>query len=348
MPRTFADMVLETSTTLGSGLYELEGGVIGYRAFKDSYVTGDQPYYVVRNSLDTKFEINRGGTFTIGTGGGDTLTRNVLLSSNSNNPVLWQIDDHPLAVYCPRSAETDEAHINGWLSAIRNPLLRWGQWWKTNTPTSGKNQWTIFDGSTDIPFGVADPVAHTFLLDGGLAARPTWVGDTPPPSPQTNQFWFNSAMGQMFIWFNDGNTTQWVPTNPSQTFLPTPPLPGIDTGCKTTVLGATVGLAVSPSWTNVMNTGAIGLAGQKWCIRANASLQNNPQQWSYCDLHNGIASVGPSGAVYNSVPGASGNAPLEYIFTMSATTTITLRCQGLAAGATAVGGQTWISATRLT
>lgn len=41
------------------------------------------------------------------------------------------------------------------------------------------------------------------------------VSDTAPPSPSLNALWFNSALGTLFIWYNDGNSTQWVPAAPS-------------------------------------------------------------------------------------------------------------------------------------
>lgn len=41
------------------------------------------------------------------------------------------------------------------------------------------------------------------------------VSDTPPPAPSINQLWWNSALGAMFIYYNDGNSTQWVPAAPS-------------------------------------------------------------------------------------------------------------------------------------
>lgn len=45
------------------------------------------------------------------------------------------------------------------------------------------------------------------------------VGTTPPVSPNPNQLWWNSDAsaggGQLFIYYNDGNTSQWVPASPS-------------------------------------------------------------------------------------------------------------------------------------
>jgi hypothetical protein len=40
------------------------------------------------------------------------------------------------------------------------------------------------------------------------------VGDTPPPSPGANQLWWNSSSGQLYLWYNDGSSTQWVPAMP--------------------------------------------------------------------------------------------------------------------------------------
>lgn len=51
-----------------------------------------------------------------------------------------------------------------------------------------------------------------WLPIGGTQAL--YVGDTPPPSPGANQLWWNSASGQLFLWYNDGSSTQWVPTTP--------------------------------------------------------------------------------------------------------------------------------------
>jgi hypothetical protein len=52
---------------------------------------------------------------------------------------------------------------------------------------------------------VNDTVATA--IAGGSAV---YVGDTPPSPPGLNQLWWSSALGQMFLWYNDGDTSQWV------------------------------------------------------------------------------------------------------------------------------------------
>jgi hypothetical protein len=69
-------------------------------------------------------------------------------------------------------------------------------------------------------FAAPNGVVYRYLAPPGIwsvanVGDTAFVGDTPPATPATNQLWFNSALGQMFIWYNDGSgpTAQWVPTS---------------------------------------------------------------------------------------------------------------------------------------
>jgi hypothetical protein len=48
-----------------------------------------------------------------------------------------------------------------------------------------------------------------------IGTQSIYIGDTPPPSPVPSQLWWNSTLGMLSIYYNDGNSMQWVPTNPS-------------------------------------------------------------------------------------------------------------------------------------
>jgi len=50
--------------------------------------------------------------------------------------------------------------------------------------------------------------AWSVVASGAVA---TYIGDTPPASPAVGQLWWQSNSGNMFIWFYDGTSTQWVP-----------------------------------------------------------------------------------------------------------------------------------------
>lgn len=80
-------------------------------------------------------------------------------------------------------------------------------------------------GIVDMPLGAttATPApgdADTSVATTGFvaAALSTIVGgaiisDTPPASPKPGQLWFESDSGNTFIWYDDGNTQQWVQVN---------------------------------------------------------------------------------------------------------------------------------------
>lgn len=38
------------------------------------------------------------------------------------------------------------------------------------------------------------------------------IDDTPPSAPNAGDLWWNSNEGQMYIYYNDGTSSQWVPT----------------------------------------------------------------------------------------------------------------------------------------
>jgi hypothetical protein len=165
--RQFGNNVAEQSSTIGTGTYELDGALSGYRTYDDEYDLNDRPYFAVRNSTETKYEYNK-GTTTFTPGSPATLLRDVWLSSNSNNPVSWDSDDLPLTVYVPTSGELLEYFVRSWLDTARNELLSFGQWWKKDDPTSGSHSLKIYDGTSDVQIGVLDTSAHTFVLDAGV------------------------------------------------------------------------------------------------------------------------------------------------------------------------------------
>jgi len=63
------------------------------------------------------------------------------------------------------------------------------------------------------PTGAAGPVGPT----GPPGPAIPTVSASPPVSPVANQLWFNpnatSGGGQLYIWYDDGSTIQWVPTS---------------------------------------------------------------------------------------------------------------------------------------
>jgi hypothetical protein len=78
-----------------------------------------------------------------------------------------------------------------------------------------------------IDFPASPTVGQIFVAGNGVsyqwngtiwipigATQALYVGDTPPVPAGLNQLWWNSTSGQLYLWYNDGNSTQWVPAMP--------------------------------------------------------------------------------------------------------------------------------------
>lgn len=49
-----------------------------------------------------------------------------------------------------------------------------------------------------------------YAVGGGAGGSSAITSATPPPSPGPNQLWYDTVSGRLFLWYNDGNSTQWV------------------------------------------------------------------------------------------------------------------------------------------
>lgn len=58
---------------------------------------------------------------------------------------------------------------------------------------------------------------------GNQPKDPISVSTTAPSNPKNGAVWFNSALGETFVYYDDGDTAQWVQTNPSGQQGPTGP-----------------------------------------------------------------------------------------------------------------------------
>lgn len=85
MPLVHADRVKETSTTTGTGTYNLAGAVSGFRTFVDGIGDNNLCYYVAEMGAD--WEVGLG---TVDDATPDTLARTrILASSNAGSAVNW-------------------------------------------------------------------------------------------------------------------------------------------------------------------------------------------------------------------------------------------------------------------
>jgi hypothetical protein len=106
----------------------------------------------------------------------------------------------------------------------------------TFSPGSSSGYLPLVGGVLTGPVGttstIAIPAPSDFLLGGGVNGNAlvtnganvlSWenilsgasISDTPPVSPTVGQLWWDSVGGQLYVWFNDGTSTQWVIANNS-------------------------------------------------------------------------------------------------------------------------------------
>src|SRR4029077_4939627 len=54
------------------------------------------------------------------------------------------------------------------------------------------------------------------LGPAGSNAIATYIGDLPPATPTVGQLWWESDSGKTYIYYNDGDTTQWIQIAPGE------------------------------------------------------------------------------------------------------------------------------------
>ena len=95
------DRVKETSTTTGTGTFDLAGAEIGFESFVSGVGNGNQTYYAISNDGTNEFEVGI-GTVTDATP--DTLSRDTIISS-SNSDALVNFTSGTKDVFCTLPAK---------------------------------------------------------------------------------------------------------------------------------------------------------------------------------------------------------------------------------------------------
>jgi hypothetical protein len=165
---SYRDWVVETSSTTGTGAYNLSGAApagTSYFTFRQRYSNGeDEVSYWVVSADRTKWEKNRFCTLTYGTP--DTLTRNVVESTNGDAAVSWVGGDAPLRLYVVPDADAEEFAISMGLGAARPDVLKFGLWADEDDTASNYDTLKFFDGTSDDNVGVINKVAHRATIYG--------------------------------------------------------------------------------------------------------------------------------------------------------------------------------------
>jgi hypothetical protein len=83
-----------------------------------------------------------------------------------------------------------------------------GTFFGSGAPTLTAARGSLYLRSDGNPYYNVDGATQWAPVGGAVE-----ISDTPPVSPLDNQLWWNSVLGSLFIRYNDGSTTQWVPAS---------------------------------------------------------------------------------------------------------------------------------------
>lgn len=157
-----AERVLETSSTTGTGTYDLAGAAAGYRTFVAALGDGTVAMYFATNSDGSKWEL---GTGTITDAGTDTLSR-TLIASSTGSLIDWQAGDAPYYIYSPASNYLINSMLQQHYGPTRPAWAKRGMIWVDSSGGVTALLLKYFDGADDITLGTINATANTFTVTG--------------------------------------------------------------------------------------------------------------------------------------------------------------------------------------
>ena len=86
----------------------------------------------------------------------------------------------------------------------------------------------------------------TLTNDSGYITTGSTTSDAAPSTPSDGDLWYRSSDGRMYVYYDDGNTQQWVDANPN---LPPDPDTFDRSGTDVTLVnsGDNVGIGTTPA-----------------------------------------------------------------------------------------------------
>jgi hypothetical protein len=112
------------------------------------------------------------------------------------------------------------------------------------------------------PYVNTDGATTWAVMGGGGGGASLTISDTPPGSPAAGAMWWNSVLGTLMVYYNDGNSSQWVPATPTMAGSYLPLAGGTLTGPLTGTLATFSGLVTANARLNVSPTLGIGVSAR--------------------------------------------------------------------------------------
>jgi len=134
--------------------------------------------------------LDRFSTFTVG----GTDARNLFLTTQVGDVLVLQ----------QKSDSTKWAK-----QQVRAPVVDHGTWFEVPITT-------LAGGTGGALANNADVVVDFNRAGTAAGAGGAVIGPTPPASPAVGSLWWRSDPdGRLFVWYDDGNSQQWVPATPT-------------------------------------------------------------------------------------------------------------------------------------
>ena len=180
MANVFADRVVETTQTTGTGTLDLDGASTGFRTFVAGIGDGNTAAYVISDGVEWET-----GTGVVTDGSPDTLSRvTVLASSNGGAKVNWTNDNaNERDVFCAPLADLVSVFDSGTLMLFQQTSAPTG--WTKETTHNDKSLRVVTGGASSggataftSVFGSGKTAGGTTLTESHLPAHTHVVGTT--------------------------------------------------------------------------------------------------------------------------------------------------------------------------
>jgi hypothetical protein len=187
------DRVRDQTATVGLGDFVVSGiAAAGYRTVLASHSDGATVRYVVETADRTIWEIGEG----VWTASSNTLSRDVIHSSSA--------------------AGAKVSFASGTKTLLAGPiaqdLAELGTASLLNAPAAGNASASeVVKGNDSRLSDARTPTAHSHNYQ-----RPVTISDAAPPDPVEKDLWWDSINAVLMIYFNDGDSLQWVQASPAQ------------------------------------------------------------------------------------------------------------------------------------
>lgn len=193
------DACVFVANASGVGDFVVGSPAAGWRTPAEAGAVNGATYrYRAYNFNQAEWEVGT-GVYTSST---QTLSRDIVLASAMVNPLL-KMDFTSLPSVAVTVFAEDFVSSSDFLGMQDDITAIEGELVTINTELDGKVEEAPEDG-------------NQYVREDGdwaLITQPppaTYIGDVPPASPVIGQLWFESDSGDTYIWYDDGNTSQWV------------------------------------------------------------------------------------------------------------------------------------------